>query len=84
MITLEHVYFVMGLLAGGVAIVNFRDPSNPKRDNNAAFWGLYALTFLIGSYLPHVATGCTVIAMVLVARVGKLGQGTGEGSNRAQ
>lgn len=84
MITLEHVYWVMGLLAGGVAIVNVRDPSNPRRYNNAAFWGCYAVTFLAGSHLPHFASGCLVIAMVLVASIGKLGQGTMESQTPAQ
>jgi uncharacterized membrane protein len=84
MITLEHVYWIMGLLAGGVAIVNLRDPANPKRYNNAAFWGLYAITFLVGSRLPHFASGCLVIAMVLVASIGKLGQGAGESATREE
>lgn len=84
MITLEHVYWLMGLLAAGVAIVNVRDPSNPRRYNNTAFWGLYALTFLVGSRLPHFASGSIVIAMVLIASVGKLGQGTRESQTQAQ
>lgn len=84
MITLEHIYWIMGLLAGGVAIVNLRDHTNPKRYNNAIFWGLYALTFLIGSRLPHFANGCLVIGMVLVASIGKLGQGAGESTTREQ
>ncbi|HEY2067687.1 MAG TPA: DUF979 domain-containing protein [Gemmatimonadaceae bacterium] len=84
MITLEHVYWVMGALAAGVAIVNLRDPSNPRRYNNAAFWGLYAVTFLAGSRLPHFASGCVVIVMVLIASVGKLGQGTRESQTSAQ
>jgi uncharacterized membrane protein len=78
MITLEHCYWLMGALTGGVAIVNLRDPSNPKRYNNALFWGIYAITFLAGSRLPHFVTGCLVIGMVLVASIGKLGQGTRE------
>jgi uncharacterized membrane protein len=82
MITLEHVYWIMGALAAGVAIVNLRDPENPKRYNNAAFWGLYAVTFLIGSRIPHFASGCIVILMVLVASIGKLGQGKGESASR--
>jgi uncharacterized membrane protein len=83
-ITLEHVYWVMGALAAGVAIVNLHDPSNPRRYNNAAFWGLYAVTFLMGSRLPHFASGCIVIAMVLIASVGKLGQGTRASQTPAQ
>ena len=84
MIRLEHVYWLMGVLAAGVAYVNARDPSNPKRWNNAAFWGLYAITFLAGSVLPHVASGMLVIAMVLVASIGKLGQTTRESQTAAQ
>ena len=84
MITLEHVYWLMGALAAGVAWVNARDASNPRRWNNTAFWGLYAVTFLFGSRLPHVASGGVVIAMVLVASIGKLGQTTRESQTRAQ
>jgi uncharacterized membrane protein len=83
-ITLEHVYWLMGALAGGVAYVNARDASNPKRWNNTAFWGLYAVTFLAGSRLPHFASGCIVIVMVLVASVGRLGQTTRESQTPAQ
>ena len=75
MITLEHVYWLTGLMAGGVAIVNLRDASNPRRANNTAFWGLYAITFLAGSYLPDLVSGFLVIGMVLVASIRGLGQG---------
>jgi uncharacterized membrane protein len=84
MITLEHIYWLMGAMTGGVAIVNLRDPSNPKRYNNALFWGIYAVTFLVGSRLPHFVSGCLVIGMVLVASIGKLGQGTRETQTPAQ
>ncbi|MDQ3673613.1 MAG: DUF979 domain-containing protein [Gemmatimonadota bacterium] len=75
MITLEHVYWLTGLMAGGVAIVNLRDRSNPRRLNNTAFWGIYATTFLVGSYLPDMVSGFLVIGMVLVASIRGLGQG---------
>ena len=84
MIRLEHVYVVMGLLLTGVSVVNARDASNPRRWNNAIFWGLYAVTFLIGSRIPHFASGCLVIGMVLVASIGKLGQGTRESRTAAE
>ena len=84
MIRLEHVYVLMGLLLVGVSYVSARDASNPRRWNNTIFWGLYAVTFLIGSRLPHFASGCVVIGMVLVASIGRLGQGTREGSTPAE
>ncbi len=84
MITLETIYWLMGMLATGVALVNLRDTANPKRYNNAIFWGLYAFTFFTGSHLPHFVSGVIVIVMVLVASVGKLGQGVGESQSREQ
>lgn len=75
MITLEHVYWLTGLMAAGVAIVNLRDDTNPRRLNNTAFWGIYAITFLAGSYLPDLVSGFLVIGMVLVASIRGLGQG---------
>jgi uncharacterized membrane protein len=83
-IALEQVYWLMGALAVGVALVNARDPSNPRRRQNATFWLLYGVTFLFGSRLPHVVSGCLAIAMVLVASIGKLGQTTRESVTRAE
>src|SRR4051812_9362608 len=71
-------------MMAGVAIVNMRDPSNPRRINNAVFWGIYAVTFLAGSYLPDLANGLLVIAMVLAASVRGLGQGKGESNSREE
>lgn len=84
MITLEHVYWLTGLMMAGVAIVNWRDRSNPRRFNNSTFWGVYAITFLAGSRLPDLANGFLVIAMVLVASIRGLGQGTKESATREQ
>jgi uncharacterized membrane protein len=84
MITLEFVNVLMGLMMAGVAVVNFRDRAAPKRYNNAAFWGLYAITFLFGSYLPNVVNGVLVIAMVLVLVVGKLGSPPPEATSKAE
>lgn len=78
MITLEFLYVLMGLLAGGVALVNAADRSNPRRRNNALFWGIYATTFLAGSRLPDLVNGVLVLAMVAVAGFGKLGQGSAD------
>jgi uncharacterized membrane protein len=83
-ITLEHIYWLTGLMMAGVAIVNWRDRSNPRRFNNTAFWGIYAITFLAGSHLPDLANGFLVIAMALVASIRGLGQGKQESSSREE
>jgi len=81
MITLEHVYWLTGLMMAGVALVNLRDPTNPRRFNNTLFWGVYAVTFLVGSHLADLVNGFLVIGMVLVASIRGLGQGKSEGSS---
>ena len=78
MIRLEAVYVLMGLLVGGIAIVNLRDRDHPKRTGNALFWGLYAVSFLFGSHLPNLANGVLVLAMVGVAAARALGGGSAE------
>jgi uncharacterized membrane protein len=84
MITLEFVYLLMGLMVAGVAIVNLRDRANPKRYVNAAFRGLYAISFLFGSRLPDFVNGFIVIGMVLVMTIGKLGGAPPEQTTRAE
>ncbi|MFL5526124.1 MAG: DUF979 domain-containing protein [Gemmatimonadaceae bacterium] len=84
MITLEHIYWLTGAMMAGVAIVNWRDKSNPRRFNNTAFWGIYSVTFLIGSRLPDLVSGFLVITMVIVASVRGLGQTKVEGVSRAE
>jgi uncharacterized membrane protein len=75
MITLEFIYVLMGLMLAGITLVDLRDRTNPKRWKNTAFWGIYAVTFLFGSYLPSVVSGALVIAMAGVAGFGGLGRG---------
>lgn len=82
MITLEHIYWLMGVMVAGVAVVNWRDKTNPRRFNNTAFWGIYSITFLVGTYLPDLVSGFLLIAMVLVASIRGLGQGKQESSSR--
>jgi uncharacterized membrane protein len=83
-ITLEHVYWLTGLMMAGVAVVNWHDRSNARRFNNTAFWGVYAITFLAGSHLPDLENGFLVIAMVLVASIRGLGQGKKESATREE
>jgi uncharacterized membrane protein len=74
----------MGLMMAGVAIVNSRDRTNPRRFNNTTFWGIYAITFLVGSRLPDLVSGFLVIAMVLVTSIRGLGQGKQESATREE
>lgn len=80
MITLEFVYVLMGLMFGGVAVVNLRD----RKFTNAAFWGLWSETFIFGSHQPPIVSGIIVVAMTLVMVIGKLAGAPPERTTRAE
>jgi uncharacterized membrane protein len=71
-------------MMAGVAVVNWRDRTNSRRLDNTAFWGIYSITFLVGTHLPDVVSGFMVIAMVLVASIRGLGQGKTESRTREE
>ncbi len=75
MIGLEQVYWLMGAMFAGIAILSSRDRANPKRAGNAGFWGLLAVSFLFGSIIGDLANGVLVLALVLLGGTGALGRG---------
>lgn len=84
MIRLEAIYILMGLMLIGVAVVNARDGGDPRRFSKAAFWGLYAASFLFGSRLPDFANGLLVLGMVAVSSVRGLGRPAPESTTREE
>ena len=78
MITLEFLYRLMGILTGAAAWINWRDTSHPRRFSNAAFWGLWSVSFLFGSVLPPLANAALILGMVAVATLRGVSAGTGE------
>jgi uncharacterized membrane protein len=80
MITLEHVYVFAGFVFGAFAVLGLKDTTNPKRFANAAFWGVFAASFLLGSHLPDFLNGLIVIALVVLGGCGFLGHGKGQTS----
>jgi len=70
MIGIGPVYVLAGLMFGAMALMSARDPRNPRRWRNTAFWGLYAISFLFGDLLGDFGNGILVLAMVAVAAAG--------------
>jgi uncharacterized membrane protein len=73
MIGVEAAYGLAGVVFAGIAVFSAGDGANPKRWNNAAFWGLFAVSFLAGRWLGDLLNGLLVIAMALIGGVGGLG-----------
>jgi uncharacterized membrane protein len=74
MITLDHIYILIGIFLAAVAVLSALDRTNKKRIGNAAFWGLFAASFLFGSLLTDFENGVLVLAMVIVGGFNFLGR----------
>jgi uncharacterized membrane protein len=70
MIGVGVAYALAGLVFAAVAVASVGDRANPKRWNNTAFWGLFAVSFLAGGRLGDFANGLLVLAMVLIGGIG--------------
>ena len=68
MITYEWLYVLAGLAFAVWAALSAKD----GHWGNAAFWGLLAASFLLGSHLSDLANGVLVLAMVAIAGLGGL------------
>jgi uncharacterized membrane protein len=73
MIGLSAAYIPAGLAFGAIAVGSAVDRDNPKRWNNAAFWGLFSASFLAGDYLGDFVNGVLVLAMVVIGGLGGIG-----------
>jgi uncharacterized membrane protein len=74
MITLPHIYVLVGVFFGAMSLLSILDASNPRRIANFLFWGLLAASFLAGSQLGDLGNGVLALGLVIVAAFG-LGQG---------
>ena len=84
MIRLEHLYIVLGLIFAAFAILSIGDRANRKRFGNAAFWGLFAASFLFGSHIGDFANGILVLALVVLGGANALGRGAPKTTTEAQ
>jgi len=86
MITIQHIFYLVGGLFAAWSLLSLADRTNPKRFGNAAFWGLVALSLIAGHRLGDVANGFLVLALSALATLKLLGRGapsTGEAERTA-
>lgn len=70
MITLPHIYIVGGLFFAALAILSALDQANTRRLRNAAFWGLLAVSFLLGDRIGDFGNGLLALGLVVLAAFG--------------
>ena len=73
------LYWLAGVVLLVVAVMSWRDKSNPRRLTTGLFWGLYGLLFLLGDWTyqlvddkrsVNIAVGVAVVALALIAGFG--------------
>jgi uncharacterized membrane protein len=73
MITLAHIYTLVGVFFAAVSLLSLLDAGNPRRLLNFLFWGGLAISFLAGAQLGDLGNGVLAMGLVIVATIG-LGQ----------
>jgi len=84
MITTQWVFSLVGAMFAAFAILSLFDRTNPKRFGNAAFWGLFALSLIAGSWLGDLANGIIVLGLAALATFRLLGRGAPDTSDEAR
>ena len=75
MITLHWLYLLAGLMFAAFAILSATDRTNAKRFGNAAFWGLMAVSLLVGDRIGDFGNGLLVLGLAGLAGFHFLGRG---------
>lgn len=75
LITLNDIYILLGVIVGFVAVKIAFNKNHPSRIGSSIFWGIFAVTFLIGNLIPPVVVGYLVLVMVIIAAIGKVKNG---------
>ncbi|MCF7696799.1 DUF979 domain-containing protein [Mycetohabitans rhizoxinica] len=75
MLSINYLYWLVGILLAIVSGMIVTDTTHPKRWLAGTFWALAAIIFLIGERLPAELVGAFVIAMALIAGFGGVAGG---------
>lgn len=65
-ILLEGIYVLSGLVSLFAAYMAYRDDNHPAKIGTAIFWGILAIIFIIGKYLPPTFVGIMLLVMGLL------------------
>jgi hypothetical protein len=76
LLTLEHLYLLLGVIVGFVALRITLDKEHPTRWGSAAFWGIFSFTFLFGDLVPPLVVGYLVLIMVGIAAFNRVRPGS--------
>lgn len=74
-ITLDHMYYLTGLLLFIFSIYTLFDKRHKSKVGTAVFWALYGITFVWGKSIPAWLVGLMVVLMAVIASMKWLSTG---------
>lgn len=73
---LEIFYMMVGVYMGITMIFTLKDKNHKTRIGTATFWGILALVFLVGKYIPSTIVGALVVVIALLSLTKQINVGT--------
>lgn len=75
MITLDHIYYLIGFLLLVFSVYTLLDKQHRAKWGTALFWAIYGVTFLFGKEIPGPIVGGLVVVMAGITSCKGLGSG---------
>lgn len=75
-ILLEIFYIIIGLYMGITMVFTLKDKNHKTRIGTALFWGILAIIFMIGNYIPSMIVGLLVVVIAVLSATKQINIGT--------
>ena len=73
---LEIFYIIIGLFMGVTMVFTLKDKEHKTRIGTAAFWGILAVIFMAGNYIPSTIVGILVVLIAVLSATKQINIGT--------
>ncbi len=73
---LELFYIIIGLFMGVTMVFTLKDKNHKTRIGTAMFWGILAVIFIMGNYIPSMIVGILVVVIAILSATKQINIGT--------
>ena len=73
---LEIFYIIIGLFMGITMVFTIKDRNHKTRIGTALFWGILAVIFILGNYIPSTIVGLLVVVIAILSATKQINIGT--------
>lgn len=73
---LDVFYIIIGLFMGITMVFTIKDKNHKTRIGTALFWGILAVIFMAGNYIPSIIVGILVVIIAILSATKQINIGT--------